>query len=75
AVGSVEQGTSFISTETALLAVILFMITHALIRKLRPQITQPLLREAGIAVAYGIFFYFVFTMGGQNSQQFIYFQF
>lgn len=73
--GSVEQGTSFISTETALLVVVLFLICHALIRKFRPLITQPTLKDWSITTAYCVFFYFICTMGGQNSQQFIYFQF
>jgi alginate O-acetyltransferase complex protein AlgI len=73
--GSVEQGTSFISTETALLIVILFLLCHALIRKFRPFFTQPLIKDLGIAAAYCVFCYFVLTLGGQNSQQFIYFQF
>lgn len=73
--GSVEQGTFFLSTETALLIVVLFLVSHALIRKYRPLLTQPTVRDFGIAAAYCVFFYFIVTMGGQSSQQFIYFQF
>jgi alginate O-acetyltransferase complex protein AlgI len=72
---SVEQGTTFLSTETALLLVILFMGTHAAIRYIRPRLQQPIFREAGIAVAYGVFLYCLLTLGGQSGQQFIYFQF
>lgn len=73
--GSVEQGNSLMTTETALLIVVLFMGIHWLVRNYKPQITSPLWREAGIAAAYGIFLYFLFTVGGRSSQQFIYFQF
>jgi alginate O-acetyltransferase complex protein AlgI len=73
--GSVEQGTSFLSTETALLLVVLFLGIHALIRYLRPRLQQPFVREASIAIAYSIFLYCLFTLGGQEGQQFIYFQF
>lgn len=74
-VGTLEQGTSFISTETALLMVILFFICHGLIRYVRPRLGQPIFRETAIAAAYGVFLYFLFTVGGTSSQQFIYFQF
>jgi alginate O-acetyltransferase complex protein AlgI len=73
--GSVEQGTTFLSPETALLIVILFLGCHALIRYFKPKLTHPVWREAGIAAAYGVFLYFLFTGGGTSSQQFIYFQF
>ncbi|MCE3235984.1 MAG: putative rane protein involved in D-alanine export [Vampirovibrio sp.] len=74
-VGSVEQGNSFLSPETALLMVILFLACHWLIRHYREKLAHPLFREAGIAAGYGIFLYFLFTLGGSSSQQFIYFQF
>lgn len=74
--GSVEQGTTFLSPETALLVVILFLTIHALIRYYQPRIIhQPLLKEASIAAAYGTFCYFLLTLGGSSAQQFIYFQF
>ncbi len=72
---TVEQGTTFISTETALLMVILFLTFHALIRYLHPRLKQPIFKEAAIATAYSVFLYFLFTLGGSSSQQFIYFQF
>jgi len=74
-IGSVEQGASFLTPETALLIVVLFMACHWLIRRYRNKLTHPLLRETGIAAAYGIFLYFLLTLGGSSSQQFIYFQF
>lgn len=74
-VGSVEQGTSFMTPETALLIVIVFMACHWLIRHYKPKLTHPVWREAGIAAAYGMFLYFLFTQGASSSQQFIYFQF
>jgi len=73
--GAMEAGTTFLSTETALLMVVLFMAGHALVRYYKPRVTVPVFREAAIAGAYGVFLYFLMTMGGQNSQQFIYFQF
>jgi len=73
--GSVEAGNSFLAPESALLIVIAFLSVHALIRYLHPRIQQPVWREAGIATAYCIFLYFLLTLGGQSSQQFIYFQF
>lgn len=73
--GAMEAGTTFLSTETALLMVVLFMVGHGLIRYTKPLITKPMFREVAIAGAYSVFLYFLFTMGGQNSQQFIYFQF
>lgn len=73
--GSVEQGNSFMTPETALLIVVLFLGCHWLIRHYKPRLTGPVWREAGIAAAYGIFLYFLFTVGGSSSQQFIYFQF
>lgn len=74
-VGSVEQGHSFMTTETALLIVVLFLGIHWVIRNYHPKVTSPVWREAGIAAAYGVFLYFLFTVGGSSSQQFIYFQF
>jgi D-alanyl-lipoteichoic acid acyltransferase DltB (MBOAT superfamily) len=73
--GSVEQGNAFMTPETALILVILFMAVHWAIRNWKPRVTSPLWRDAGIAAAYGIFLYFLFTVGGSSSQQFIYFQF
>ena len=72
--GSVEQAAT-LNTETVLAMVLLFLIAHALIRYFRPRIQIPLLKEAGIVVAYSIFMYCVCTLGGQAGQQFIYFQF
>lgn len=72
---SVEQGHGLMSTETALLWVILFLGGHALIRYIRPRLTQPLWQELSIAAAYGFFCYCLLTLGGSASQQFIYFQF
>jgi hypothetical protein len=46
-----------------------------LIRHYKPKLTHPVWREAGIATAYGVFLYFLFTQGASSSQQFIYFQF
>jgi alginate O-acetyltransferase complex protein AlgI len=74
-VGSVESGTTFITSETALLIVLLFFLIHGLIRYCRTGFSHPVLKEASIAAAYGIFLYCLFTLGGQSSQQFIYFQF
>lgn len=73
--GTVEQGHTFMTPETALLMVILFLGGHWLIRNVKPRLTDSLWREAGIAAAYGVFLYFLFTVGGSSSQQFIYFQF
>jgi D-alanyl-lipoteichoic acid acyltransferase DltB (MBOAT superfamily) len=73
--GTVEQGATFMSTETAFLFVCLFMGIHWVIRYGREKLTRPIFREAAIAVGYCLFFYFLFTLGGQSSQQFIYFQF
>lgn len=73
--GSVEAGNNFLSPESALLIVIVFLTAHALIRYYRPRLSHPLWREAGIAAAYCVFLYFLLTLGGQSSQQFIYFQF
>lgn len=74
--GTLEQGTVFLSTETTLAIVALFFIVHAFIRKYKDAFAnRPLIKDLGIATAYGIFFYFVCTLGGQSSQQFIYFQF
>jgi len=73
--GSVEAENNFLSPESALLIVIAFLAVHALIRHFLPRLSQPILREASIAAAYCIFLYFLFTLGGQSSQQFIYFQF
>jgi alginate O-acetyltransferase complex protein AlgI len=74
-VGSVEAGNTFLSPESALLIVVLFLAIHALIRFWQTRLTHPFWREASIATAYGIFLYFLLTLGGQSSQQFIYFQF
>jgi D-alanyl-lipoteichoic acid acyltransferase DltB (MBOAT superfamily) len=74
-VGSVEQGHTLITSETALLMVLLFLGAHGFIRFLKPRLTSFFWQEAGIAAAYGVFFYFLFTVGGSSSQQFIYFQF
>ncbi|HEY9687859.1 MAG TPA: MBOAT family O-acyltransferase [Coleofasciculaceae cyanobacterium] len=74
-VGSVEQGVAFMTTETALLMVLLYFSIHGLILYARPRVTWPVLREAGLAAGYCIFLYCLFTMGGSSSQQFIYFQF
>jgi alginate O-acetyltransferase complex protein AlgI len=73
--GSVEQGTTFLSTETALLMTVLFLGIHALIRYVQPRIQQPFFRTTGIALAYSVLLYCLFTLGGQSAQQFIYFQF
>ncbi|WP_373532564.1 MBOAT family protein [Vampirovibrio sp.] len=73
--GSVEQGLSFISSETALLMVLLFLGAHAFIRFVKPRLTSLFWRETSITAAYGVFLYFLFTVGGSSSQQFIYFQF
>lgn len=73
--GNVEQGHYFMTTETALLMVILFLGIHWLIRTYKPKLTSPVWRDAGIAAAYGVFLYFLLTAGGSSSQQFIYFQF
>jgi alginate O-acetyltransferase complex protein AlgI len=72
--GSVEQS-AVTSTGTTLVLILLFLGGHALVRYLRPRVQQPFFREAGIAVAYGIFLYCLCTLGGQAGQQFIYFQF
>ncbi len=74
-IGTVEAGHNFLSPESALLIVITFLGLHALIRYFQPRLHHPLWREAGIATAYGVFLYCLITLGGQSSQQFIYFQF
>lgn len=73
--GSVEQGITHMSTETALLIVLVFLSAHAAIRYIQPRLSQPVFREAIMTAAYCVFFYCLFTLGGTSSQQFIYFQF
>jgi alginate O-acetyltransferase complex protein AlgI len=73
--GSVEAGVSYLSPECALLIVLLFLGGHAIIHWSQSRIVQPIWRETGLITAYCVFLYFLCTLGGQSSQQFIYFQF
>ena len=74
---TVEGGLSFMSTETALLMVLLFLAGHAAIRTFRPEMlrVRPLFRDAAVGLAYATFLYCLCTLGGTSSQQFIYFEF
>ncbi len=73
--GAVEQGTGFLTTETAMILVLTFLGAHALIRYLRPRVQGTAFHSLSIAMGYCIFLYCLLTLGGQEGQQFIYFQF
>ncbi len=66
----------FMATETALGVVLLFLAVHAIIRYGRFKLNSGFWQEIGTTCAYGVFVYFLITLGGKASaQQFIYFQF
>jgi alginate O-acetyltransferase complex protein AlgI len=70
-----EASQSMMTTETALLIIVLFFLGHGLVRYFKPQLKNVFMKEAILASAYCAFLYFVFTLAGSQPQQFIYFQF
>lgn len=70
-----EANTLFLSTSTTLVMIVLFMAIHGVIHTCKGRVQMPALREATVAVGYASLLYFLVTLGGTESQQFIYFQF
>ncbi len=72
---NIDTGLTFMSTETVLGVILLYFVGHWLIRKYRFSLKSLVLREMAIASAYSFLLYCLVTLGGSQSQQFIYFQF
>lgn len=71
----VETGRYAITTDMALVMILLFFGGHALWRRYGRLLTAPRIQEWAVATAYAMLLYCLVTLGGNRSEQFIYFQF